>query len=339
MIRTVNFSFLAFGWVLISTGCTTPPPFCQSDGDCPGCGSCVDGSCDESCLRQCGNGVVETGEECDNGAQNADNDNCTSSCKTASCGDNLVYTNQETCDDGNTDDCLGDCLADCSGPSVVTGCGDGLLCGDEVCDDGNNDDCAGDCSANCTHAVTARTLCDDGAERSYDICVGNDCISPGCGDASCNAPEPDPPWTSGLGPYTRTGPVEGEYVVQDEQTSLVWQGCEAGLSGSECEGVAEEMIWSQAVSYCDELDWGAYRDWYLPDRYEIDSIVNRENSPPTIDIVAFPGTSDTSFWSSSSQDDDWARLRAFCASFYGGYVITAAKDYTYNVRCVRRWEP
>jgi cysteine-rich repeat protein len=43
------------------------------------------------------------------------------------------------------DDCNG-CSNRCT---VVTGCGDGVVCGDEACDDGNDDDCDG-CSAPCT---------------------------------------------------------------------------------------------------------------------------------------------------------------------------------------------
>jgi hypothetical protein len=40
----------------------------------------------------CGNGVLETGEECDNGAGNSDTlpDACRSSCRRAFCGDAVI---------------------------------------------------------------------------------------------------------------------------------------------------------------------------------------------------------------------------------------------------------
>ena len=49
----------------------------------------------------CGDGVVDPGEECDDG--NLDNqDACTGLCKQARCGDGLLWRGKETCEDGNT---------------------------------------------------------------------------------------------------------------------------------------------------------------------------------------------------------------------------------------------
>ncbi len=52
----------------------------------------------------CGNGIQETGEECDNGASNSDTaaDACRTDCTNARCGDNVIDTGEQ-CDDGNTD--------------------------------------------------------------------------------------------------------------------------------------------------------------------------------------------------------------------------------------------
>lgn len=73
------------------------------------------------------------------------------------CGDGLIISSLEECDDGNEDS--GDgcfiCLVeegwncDTSEPSVCeTICGDGLLKGEEECDDGNDDD-SDSCSTEC----------------------------------------------------------------------------------------------------------------------------------------------------------------------------------------------
>ena len=71
-----------------------------------------------------------------------------------SCGDGVLQLGEE-CDDGNTVSCDG-CSADCR---VETGCGDGARCGSEECDDGNTLSCDG-CSSTCT--VEAGTACGDG---------------------------------------------------------------------------------------------------------------------------------------------------------------------------------
>jgi cysteine-rich repeat protein len=60
----------------------------------------------------CGNGVVEPGEECDDG-NTADNDACLSNCRFAACGDGRVRARVEECDDGNQkngDGCSSRCL-------------------------------------------------------------------------------------------------------------------------------------------------------------------------------------------------------------------------------------
>ena len=95
-------------------------------------------------LPRCGDGITDTGEECDDG--NADElDGCLSTCRLPVCGDGILASTEE-CDDGNTDD--GDtCNADCTLPD----CGNGTLDPFEQCDDGNDiedDLCRSDCTLN-----------------------------------------------------------------------------------------------------------------------------------------------------------------------------------------------
>jgi len=65
----------------------------------------------------CGNGVVESGETCDDGMSNSDTapDACRTACVPPSCGDGVVDTG-EACDDGlnNSDTEPGACHTDCS---------------------------------------------------------------------------------------------------------------------------------------------------------------------------------------------------------------------------------
>ncbi len=71
----------------------------------------------------CGNGIVETGEQCDLGSQNSDStpDGCRTECRDAYCGDG-VQDSDEACDDGDDGSNLSDaCPATCLAPV----CGDG----------------------------------------------------------------------------------------------------------------------------------------------------------------------------------------------------------------------
>lgn len=51
-------------------------------------------------LAQCGNAVLDTGEECDDG-NTIDTDACTSACQNATCGDGVIQAGVETCDGFN----------------------------------------------------------------------------------------------------------------------------------------------------------------------------------------------------------------------------------------------
>ena len=93
----------------------------------------------------CGNGLKESGEECDDG-NNINNDGCSSDCQLEIiplCGDSIVQ-NDETCDDGNTANNDG-----CSAFCKIELCGDGIIQTGEMCDDGNqvpNDSCSNECT-------------------------------------------------------------------------------------------------------------------------------------------------------------------------------------------------
>jgi cysteine-rich repeat protein len=69
----------------------------------------------------CGNGTVESGEQCDDG--NASNtDACTNACLVATCGDGYVQADVEACDPGGPASVPG-CDSDCT----AAACGDGVL--------------------------------------------------------------------------------------------------------------------------------------------------------------------------------------------------------------------
>lgn len=161
----------------------------------------------------CGDGVLDEGEECDDG--NADDtDGCLVTCVAARCGDGVTWAGVEACDDGNavsTDGCVSCTLATCGDGVVRAGveecddgntddtdacltgclaarCGDGVLqAGVEACDDGNDDN-SDECPASCQPATCGDGYvragleeCDDGNLASSDGCNAS-CVVEYCGD-------------------------------------------------------------------------------------------------------------------------------------------------------------
>jgi cysteine-rich repeat protein len=166
---------------------------------------------EEAAPAECGNGVVEAGEACDDG-NGVDSDDCSNACTIPGCGDGVVQQPREECDDGNAvneDGCTNQCRPPWCGDGIVsTGercddgnqndgdgcsascqpeiCGDGIVSANERCDDGNQNDGDG-CSATCEDEIcgdgitTGREQCDDGNQSSNDGCSSG-CLNEFCGD-------------------------------------------------------------------------------------------------------------------------------------------------------------
>jgi MYXO-CTERM domain-containing protein len=168
----------------------------------------------------CHNGVLDEGEECDDG-NFVNTDDCVGQCVIATCGDHYVHAGVELCDDGDldqTDACLigcipascgdgfvqagvepcddgndGDATDECIDGCVAAICGDGFLwAGVETCDDGNFDT-TDDCPLSCEPAVCGDGYvlagvepCDDGNASDDDVCLVG-CIEAVCGDGHVNA--------------------------------------------------------------------------------------------------------------------------------------------------------
>lgn len=138
--------------------------------------------------------------------------------------------------------------------------------------------------------------------------------------------------------FSRSAPVEGEPIVTDNVTGLVWQGCVPLITGVDCDnGSLQKLSWENAVSYCDSLVWGGADDWHMPDRYELQSIVDYSHYRPAIHDGAFPATpgsaADGKFWSISTDASDPAN--AWTVYFEFGAIHPQVKGNAFAVRCVR----
>ena len=153
----------------------------------------------------CGNGALDSGEDCDDG-NNAAGDDCTPTCRVNVCGDDdqdLLGPDTEGCDDGNsvTEGCayaaMSCTVCDATCEEVA---GDTDLCGDsttdapnETCDDGNTvtEECpVGSpsctvCDATCHSGSGDTDVCGDGTTDAGEGCDdGNTVSGDGC-SATC----------------------------------------------------------------------------------------------------------------------------------------------------------
>ncbi len=156
--------------VLAVAGCGDGGPAGESDGGGLD-GAPADSRAGDTGRVGCGDGVVQSGEVCDDGNTD-DGDACRGDCASDyTCGNGVVDTvargavADEACDDGNTasgDGCSTDCMSDesCGNSIVDTAVG-------EVCDDGNTAD--GDtCSADCMMNLLCGNGMLDGSEECDD---------------------------------------------------------------------------------------------------------------------------------------------------------------------------
>ncbi|HEY8374840.1 MAG TPA: DUF4215 domain-containing protein [Nannocystis sp.] len=138
-----------------STTTGPPPPECGNgvveDGE-----ACDDGNDDDAdmcrtdcTLPVCGDGIVQPTEQCDDGNDD-DTDVCVSGCALARCGDGFVQAGVEQCDAGasNGDGSYGGCTSECK---LGARCGDAIVNGPEDCDDANDDETDG-CLSSCIEA-------------------------------------------------------------------------------------------------------------------------------------------------------------------------------------------
>ena len=115
----------------------------------------------------------------------------------------------------------------------------------------------------------------------------------------------------------------GDSSVTDTETGLMWQQTTA----------ADEMTWEEAISYCESLTLAGYSDWRLPNRVELQSLLDYTRYDPAIDTMAFPDTKSAYYWSSTTFV--YETTRAWRVRFYDGVVFMYNKPKTHYVRAVR----
>ncbi len=118
----------------------------------------------------------------------------------------------------------------------------------------------------------------------------------------------------------------GNGTITDNNTGLIW------VKDPSAAGVGGTYTWSSAISACENLVYAGYSDWRLPNRNELQSLVDYSRYGPAIDPMFVCQSS--RYWSSSvsaSYSDD-----AWYVYFSNGSVDWGYKyDGYYYVRPVR----
>ncbi len=104
--------------------------------------------------------------------------------------------------------------------------------------------------------------------------------------------------------------VNGDGTVTDSETGLIWDRCTWGQVGANCDATgnavnnygASTHTWSAALGVAITANTASYKshnDWRLPNRTELESLVDITRIDPAIDTSAFPNTVLSWYWSST----------------------------------------
>ncbi len=149
---------------------------------------------------------------------------------------------------------------------------------------------------------------------------------------------------------TDPGGYEEDGIWHDLATGFMWERSTSGHS-----------LWSDAVTYCEDLSLGGYDDWRIPDIYELDTLVRgcekercdvteycrthecvtscrggcNQLEGPTNGCywdVEFASCGTAAVWSSTETNnpDD-----VYYVAFYKGGIYSTIKDTTRVVLCMR----
>jgi hypothetical protein len=118
-------------------------------------------------------------------------------------------------------------------------------------------------------------------------------------------------------------------TVMDQKTGLTWIKDHTILGGK----FAKTMTYEEAEKACKELNAGGHKDWRLPTREELLTIVDLTKHSPAIDPIFTNTKTDDWYWTSTPCA--WDPSLAWVVVFDYGLVSSSYKHGSYYVRPVR----
>ena len=139
--------------------------------------------------------------------------------------------------------------------------------------------------------------------------------------------------------------MHADGTVTDKQSALMWAQCSAGQTvvHGACLGEAARLNWRSAEDFADDVNLRGdlfYSDWRLPKLTELATLAERGCARPRIDLVAFPATPPSVYWTATRRpgtaDASFADASfAYGLGFGEGGVAYFAKEEANAVRLVR----
>jgi len=139
-------------------------------------------------------------------------------------------------------------------------------------------------------------------------------------------------------------------TVFDTNTGLMWQKCPLGLSGADCTtGTQQQLNWQAALNAANDNTGSGYTDWRVPNKNELNSLIEYACYSPAINESVFPGlstvTNATNFFWTSTPFTSYSRSEDASAWFvdfndgstlpYPNADVFNQKDELHFVRLVR----
>lgn len=125
-------------------------------------------------------------------------------------------------------------------------------------------------------------------------------------------------------------------TVAHLKTGLIWKRCAEGQSwnGAHCDGTSQLVSWGGALQLSVQASDAGAVDWRVPNRKELESLVEFCGHSPAINLVQFPDTPAERFWTSTTFID--TPSRAWDVYFSDGYSGASGKSADLlHVRLVR----
>lgn len=124
-------------------------------------------------------------------------------------------------------------------------------------------------------------------------------------------------------------------MVKDTTHKLLWMQCSIGQSwnGSNCIGEVNRLPWASAIKTATTLQYGSITDWRLPNKNELNTIVETACTQPAINTTIFPQTVNRAYWTSSPYDSEAKYL--WVVFFSNGTILPQPGSSTAAIRLVK----
>jgi len=134
----------------------------------------------------------------------------------------------------------------------------------------------------------------------------------------------------------------GDWTITDNKTGLMWKKCPLGLDLDDCSrGAALSLNWSDAMRAAGSVnDDNGYTDWRIPNKNELNSLVEYACSLPAINSTFFPNgptieNAYGNYWTSTPLVDDGNKVWYINFQSGGPSLTNVSKDSRLFVRLVR----